>query len=175
MKNKPDSVKGMLLISIIIFVLLLGYEKLIASKKSTSHISGIALPEFSLAGLNQENLQYNNLLGKPYFINFFATWCKVCLQDHHELVKLSADLPFPMYGVAVNDNELNLNKLLGIYGNPYAQIAQDNGSFSRSILIKGLPTIILVNETGKIITSHSGMISKEVFEQKFKPHLNQDN
>ncbi len=172
MKNKPDSLKGLLLITIIVFILFLSYDKLKAPSMPTSPISGLSLPEFSLMGFNQENLQYSNLLGKPYFINFFATWCKICLQEHHQLVKLAADLPFPVYGVAVNDNENNLNKLLGVYGNPYAQIATDNGSFSRSILIKGLPTIILVNEMGKIITSHSGIISKEVFAKKFQPYLN---
>ncbi len=49
---------------------------------------------------------------KFYVVNFFASWCKACIAEHDNLMKLRKISKVHIYGVAVNDDQHSIN---GVY------------------------------------------------------------
>ncbi|KKB96743.1 Thiol:disulfide interchange protein DsbE [Candidatus Arcanobacter lacustris] len=165
MKIKP--LLSLLIISTLFVVL---YNTIASDKKS---VRTVPLPEFTLPLVGNESKQIgiDDIKGEVFIMNFFATWCKVCLQEHNYLVSLSKQIATPIYGVSIRDHDQNIEKLLKHFGNPYKLVLSDIDGYSSTIPIRGLPTTILVNENGDIISSHSGAMSKSVFDHKFLPYM----
>lgn len=42
---------------------------------------GMQAPDFELPGLNGDTMQLSDLRGKVVFLNFWATWCKPCVEE----------------------------------------------------------------------------------------------
>ncbi|MEY4588475.1 MAG: hypothetical protein RL497_551, partial [Pseudomonadota bacterium] len=57
-----------------------------------SVLIGKPLPEFSLPSLNDPSARISktNLIGKPFILNVWASWCPTCKDEHPYLNKLSA-------------------------------------------------------------------------------------
>jgi cytochrome c biogenesis protein CcmG/thiol:disulfide interchange protein DsbE len=163
-------IKSFLIILLLssIFVILYNYIE-----PNQKHLNPIALPEFHLPIIGDESkyLSLDEIRGEVFIMNFFATWCKVCLQEHKYLVLLSKEIATPIYGVAIRDHDQNIDKLLNNFGNPYKLTLADMNGYSNTIPIRGLPTTILVDENGNIIAAHSGAMSKNIFDHKFLPYI----
>lgn len=52
----------------------------------------IALADIELTDLNGEKINSSNLQGKTVFINFWATWCRPCIQEMPSIAALQTQL-----------------------------------------------------------------------------------
>ncbi|EDP72800.1 thioredoxin family protein [Flavobacteriales bacterium ALC-1] len=57
-------------------------------KKSELIAEGKQLPEINLPSLDNELINLEKFKGKYIFINFWATWCKPCIEDMPNFEKL---------------------------------------------------------------------------------------
>ncbi|MGH8976130.1 MAG: TlpA family protein disulfide reductase, partial [Acidimicrobiia bacterium] len=49
-----------------------------------------AAPEFSLPNIDGGTVSSQELVGRPYLVNFWASWCAPCRQEHEKLEALYA-------------------------------------------------------------------------------------
>jgi cytochrome c biogenesis protein CcmG/thiol:disulfide interchange protein DsbE len=128
----------------------------------------ISLPEFSLPNLfdEEKNFSNHNLKGKYSVINFFASWCVSCLDEHQLLLELKEKNIINLYGVAWRDIDDNTKKFLNKHGNPYDLVASDSSAlFSNIAKINAVPETLITNSDGDIIMFYRGGLTKSLVNQ----------
>ena len=141
-------------------------------EKDNEGISGfvkekIALPEFSLPNLYDENKPFSkaDLIGKYSIINFFASWCTTCRAEHEILMRLKDDRIADIYGVAWRDINQNTKDYLGKSGNPFTKVAGDNKAlFTKIIGLNAVPETLIIDPQGNVILRYKGNLEDYVIE-----------
>lgn len=122
---------------------------------------GEAAPPFAAATLDGAEVANADLLGAPYMLNVWATWCAPCRQEMPELQELHdayADRGFRVVGVSVDDRGATdqikafieeIDITFPIYHDPSWQIMD-------SYLLLGLPASFLIDAEGRIARKWTG-------------------
>jgi cytochrome c biogenesis protein CcmG, thiol:disulfide interchange protein DsbE len=110
--------------------------------------------------------------GEVSVVNFWASWCAPCVQEHPLLVVLKQRAGVPIYGVNYKDQAVAARRFLGRYGNPFAAVGTDaNGRAAIEWGVYGMPETFIVNGKGEIVYKHVGPISPETLEEKLIPAI----
>ncbi len=108
--------------------------------------------------ITEEDLKKNNFT----LINFWASWCSPCRDEHAMLIKLSNEKNLMLLGVNFKDKRENASKFLNDLGDPYDNLTVDeSGKHSVNFGIYGIPESILINKELIIIKKFIGPISKD--------------
>ena len=161
MQKKIIKLSIILLIIFIIGVFFIGLNK--NSIYDTKNLVGqkitkIKLEHFSDSRIiTEEDLRKNNFT----LINFWASWCGPCRDEHPILLKLNKEKNLMLLGVNFKDKKDNASDFLKNLGNPYDNLARDDfGKNSINFGIYGIPESILINKDLVIIKKFIGPISK---------------
>ena len=147
-----------------IFILVVFYISLNnTSDYDTENLVGIKLEKIKLESfenkkyLTNENLKKNNFT----LINFWASWCAPCRDEHSYLMELSKEKNLKILGVNFKDKEANALKFLKDLGNPYDYLTKDKqGKKSINFGIYGIPESLLIDKELKILKKFIGPINK---------------
>lgn len=108
--------------------------------------------------------------GDVSVVNFWASWCAPCVQEHPLLVALKERTGVKLYGVNYKDQPATARRFLGRYGNPFVAVGADaNGRAAIEWGVTGMPETFIVNGKGEIVYKHIGPISPETLESKIIP------
>ncbi|MCW2306746.1 DsbE family thiol:disulfide interchange protein [Rhodobium gokarnense] len=135
-------------------------------------------PEFDLPAL--KGLTYNgqpapglsraDLNGKVTLINFWASWCVPCRQEHPMLLELAKDDRIQLTGINVRDSEANALGYMEEHGNPFARNGVDqNYRTAIDFGVTGQPETFLIDTFGCIRYKHVGPLYEELWAEKFEP------
>jgi len=122
-------------------------------------ISNISLEYFDESKFyKEEDLKRNNYT----LINFWASWCLPCRQEHVLLTQLSKEKNLKLLGVNFKDKKKQAEIFLDDLGNPYDFLTKDElGKSSVKFGIFGIPESILVNKDLMILKKFVGPLSSE--------------
>ena len=110
--------------------------------------------------------------GEVSVVNFWASWCAPCVQEHPLLVALKERAGVKLYGVNYKDQAATARRFLGRYGNPFVAVGVDaNGRAAIDWGVTGMPETFIVNGKGEIVYKHIGPISAETLETKIIPMI----
>ena len=165
--------KKLLLLPAIIFsaIILIFFYLLLIDRNPTDIPSALIdkkIPNFETKSLLTEK----NLLSSDVFtdgitlVNFFATWCKPCRDEHDYMKKLSNDDGYKIIGINYKDNNKKAIEWLKNLGNPYAEVAIDKkGSIAIDWGVYGIPETFIINSNGIIIYRHVGPVTKKIYKK----------
>lgn len=128
-------------------------------------LSGFAqLPSVQLKDLDGNTVDTATLEndGNPYVISFFATWCKPCLRELKAINEFYPDWQdetgMKLIAVSIDEgqNVSRVKPLLDGLGFEYEVLLDTNSEFKRSLGIKDVPYLIIVDGDGKIAETRSG-------------------
>jgi cytochrome c biogenesis protein CcmG/thiol:disulfide interchange protein DsbE len=139
-----------------------------------SPLIGKAAPAFDLPKLDDPSrrIRKTDLLGKPYLINVFASWCFACGDEHPVLMEYSNKFGVPLIGYDYRDKSADAKAWLAQHGNPYAfVIADESAKTAIDFGIYGAPETFLVDATGVIRYKHIGPLTPEVIAQELEPAI----
>ena len=130
-------------------------------------------PNFSLSKLNNEEvITKDDLLELPSLLNVWATWCVACLVEHPFLMELKKNSRIKIYGLNYKDDRNKAIKLLDKIGDPYEfSIFDKDGKLAIDLGVYGAPETFLIDKEGIIRVRHVGVLTPEVWEQKFNSVL----
>ena len=135
-----------------------------STKEISSALINKPFPQISLENYHGEH-SFNKLIGtKPIVINYFASWCVPCRQEHNTLKYFSNENT--IIGIAYKDSKDNIEKFLNELGNPYKEVFLDNSGRSAIELgLYGVPETYFVDKKGIIRYKHIGPIDQNEFNK----------
>ena len=124
---------------------------------------GAAVPGIATADLRR---------GAPTIVNFFASWCAPCVQEHPLLIELGRQTGVRIVGVNYKDPDPGGRRFLGRYGNPFAAVGVDEtGRAALEWGVYGMPETFVVDGEGRIAMKHVGPLTPQVLVQRIVPAI----
>jgi cytochrome c biogenesis protein CcmG/thiol:disulfide interchange protein DsbE len=113
-----------------------------------------------------------DLAGRRSILNFWASWCPSCREEHELLIDLAARGLAPIYGADVKDEPEHARDFLSREGNPYRAVGADDRAFlQRALGLRGVPTTFVIAPGPVIEVSILGPLDRESVEEKIVPAL----
>ena len=156
--------------SIVFFFILLVFFYLLIIDRDPTELPSVLIekkvPRFEAESLldDKKFISTEEFANKTVIVNFFATWCKPCREEHPYIKRLSNTQGIKIIGINYKDNSQRTIKWLKELGNPYSNIAIDsNGQIGIDWGVYGLPETFIVNAKGIIKYRHVGPITKKIY------------
>jgi cytochrome c biogenesis protein CcmG/thiol:disulfide interchange protein DsbE len=133
-------------------------------------------PAFKLEQLDKPGatIKRDDMLGKVWLLNVFASWCVACREEHPLLVEFSRMKMLPIYGLNYKDERIAGMKWLSTFGNPYeASLFDSDGRVGIDYGVYGVPESFLVDAKGVIRYKQIGPFTPEAIQTKLIPLVQQ--
>jgi len=137
-----------------------------------SPLVGKAAPGFSLPQLYDQDKVFSpkDLTGKVWLLNFWASWCGGCKDEHPVLMQLAKAGEVPIYGMDYKDQRDEALTWLRRWGNPYPVIAVDqSGRVGIDYGVYGVPETYLIDKAGMIRYKQIGPLDQDMLQKRILP------
>ena len=156
--------------SIIFFLILSIFFYLLIIDRNPSEIPSNLLnknvPIFEAESLFKDKkfISSNEFKDEIVLVNFFATWCKPCRDEHVYIKRFTNEREIKVIGINYKDNTEKTIKWLKDLGNPYKNILIDkNGKIAIDWGVYGIPETFIINSNGIIKYRHIGPITNKIY------------
>lgn len=121
--------------------------------------SGAKLPNITLKDLDGKSIntsEFNND-GKPFIINFWATWCKPCIKELNAINEVYEDWQeetgVKLIAISIDDSRSAARVRPFVAGSNWDyEVYQDqNNDFKRAMGVNNPPHTFIVNGNGEIV------------------------
>jgi len=133
---------------------------------------GATRARFRLSKLHApgETLSNDDLKGKVWLLNVWASWCVSCRAEHPLLVQLTKANIVPVYGLDYKDDPEAGRGWLAQNGDPYvASIVDRDGRIGIDYGVYGVPETFLIDKSGVVRYKQIGPITPEALQDKILP------
>ena len=135
-------------------------------------------PTFRLPQLQDstKTIGPEDLRGKVWLLNVWASWCVTCRQEHPLLVEMGRQNLVPIYGLNYKDNRDDGLALLRNSGDPYVLSAYDReGNVGIDWGVYGVPETFVIDKSGLIRHKFIGALTPELIQNKLIPLVKELN
>jgi len=136
-----------------------------------SPLVGRPAPDFSLQPLDGgEPVTLASLRGRPAVLNFWASWCVPCFQEHPLLVAASRGLGdrVRFVGVIYQDSEEQVRSFLARQGSAYPSLVDPGSRTAIAFGIFGVPETYFLDAEGRITAKHVGPLDAASLRAKLE-------
>jgi cytochrome c biogenesis protein CcmG/thiol:disulfide interchange protein DsbE len=158
-----------------IFLVLVGFLAVglkLDPREVPSPLVGKAAPPFDLPILHQPDKRFvpEDMRGKVWLLNVWASWCVSCREEHPVLVGLSKQGVLPILGLNYKDRGDDAQRWLKQFGDPYQlSVVDADGRIGIDYGVYGVPETYLIDTEGVIRYKQIGPVTPEVLEKKILP------
>ena len=161
--NRTVLLVGVAIAAILLGILFMGLGK--NPNEIRSPLVGRSAPTFALREVGTgRTLDLTQFKGKPVVINFWATWCGPCWEEHPVLVanarRLGEDVQF--LGVVFQDREETILNFLTQRGSSYPTVVDDQGKTAIAYGVGGIPETFFLDADGIIRAKHTGPMTTDL-------------
>lgn len=108
--------------------------------------------------------------GGPMLVNFWASWCTTCRQEHPELVRLGlrslAKGEFAIAGINYRDDPEKARLFLNREGHfPYPSSMDPRRRLGIDYGVYGMPETFFIDAAGVVRARHAGLLTPKVLAQ----------
>lgn len=169
------------LIPLVLFLVLAGFLA-IGLTRDPHEIKSVLInkpaPAFRLPQLKAPGNTISNedLRGKVWLLNVWASWCVACREEHPWLIKYAQSGVVPIYGLNYKDRGEDAIGWLEELGDPYTVSAVDlDGRVGMDYGVYGAPETYIIDQNGMIRLKHVGPITPDVWSGKILPVVQELN
>ncbi|HEX6160143.1 MAG TPA: redoxin family protein [Thermoanaerobaculia bacterium] len=152
---------GALITASLVAVLMSGLGR--DPKHIQSPLLGNAAPHFVLKSVGSaETIDIAGFRGKPVVLNFWATWCGPCWEEHPILNETARAHPEVQFlGVVFQDDEAKIQDFLRRRGAAYPTVIDDGGRTAIAYGVGGIPETFFLDANGAIVAKHDGALTQQ--------------
>ena len=116
--------------------------------------AGAMAAPFELTTLDGKVVKSGELEGKVVLVNFWATWCGPCKEEMPSLARLQKQLDpaqFTLLTVTTDLQRQGIMHFLSQLGVSLPVLFDEDQEVSRSFMVRGLPTTIVIARDGTLV------------------------
>jgi cytochrome c biogenesis protein CcmG/thiol:disulfide interchange protein DsbE len=125
----------------------------------TNQLIGHRVPELAGPTLDGRRLNVDSLQGKWVVVNFLASWCIGCVEEHPDLLRFAQAHPddVKIVGVAYNDDADSLRRFFEVKGGDWPVILPERRQVPVDFGVTGVPETFMVRPDGIIVAWSQGV------------------
>ena len=151
-------------------VMLLGYGLTRDPRHIASPLPGRAAPDFALPALEQgDSIRLSELRGNVVVVNFWASWCIPCRQEHPVLLQAAREYEskgVKFLGIAYNDKPEDSKRWLDELGKNYPSLVDNGARTAIDYGVSGVPETFIMDKQGVVAFKKFGPITTAEITQK---------
>lgn len=161
---------GVLILMFILFASGLGRD----TKFIPSPLIGKPAFNFDLKQLGADKqIKLSDYKGKIVILNFWASWCVTCREEHHVLLSGAKALQptgkVQFIGVNSKDTDKAAFGFMDKRGHfPYPSVIDRQGRMALEYGVYGMPETFFINKDGVIAAKHIGALTPTILAEKLK-------
>lgn len=127
-----------------------------------SPMAGLEAPQFELVSFEGDTLQLSDLHGRVVILNFWASWCIPCRQEHPVLVRTERtwdDSEVLLLGVVYQDTRANADRFLQQYGGDWTHVVDPSQRTAIDYGVYGVPETYFIGRDGLISMKKVGPVT----------------
>lgn len=120
--------------------------------------------DFTLPDLDGNLVSLQELIGKPVYINFWATWCKWCIQempDMETVFQEYEDQDLVILAIAVGEDEPKVKQYLSDKPYSFHFLLDADKHVTRAYGLKSIPVSIFIDRQGHVVYKRVGAMNEE--------------
>lgn len=162
--------------------LILGLSFFLFAFGANAQLGEFEIPDVSLKDLNGTSVSTGSFHndGKPYIINFWATWCMPCKRELNNIAEVYPDwveeTGVKLIAVSIDDARSVSRVVPYVNGAAwdYEVYLDSNADFKRAMNVNNVPHTFLVDGNGKVVWQHNNYAPGDEYElyEKVKELVN---
>lgn len=160
--NRTVLIIGLLIVAAVVVILFVGLGKDPAAIESP--LIGRPAPSFALKAVGSgQTVDLAQFRGKPVVLNFWATWCRPCWDEHPVLTANAQMLgdKVQFVGVVFQDEESKIRNFLEQRGWAYPTLVDQAGKTAIAYGVGGVPETFFLDKSGNIVAKFAGPMSAD--------------
>ena len=153
------------MVPLIIFIIVAGFLYVglgLKPREVPSPFINKPAPDFQLQNLHSMNELFSNndMKGKVWLLNVWASWCVACRQEHPVLIEMARRGEVPLYGLNYKDAPTQARRWLEQHGDPYKLSVVDyEGKVGIDYGVYGVPETFIIDKQGFVRHKVIGPVS----------------
>src|SRR5918995_3788090 len=137
-------------------------------REVASPLIGRAAPAWTLTTLDGEELGTDDLAGRPYVVNFWASWCVPACVDEHPVLAAAHERygdEVTVVGILYQDDPVSAEGFLARYGDAgYAHAIDASGRLAIDYGVTGPPETFFVDADGIVRDKEFGPLDEALMD-----------
>ncbi|MFQ5678109.1 MAG: TlpA family protein disulfide reductase [Gemmatimonadota bacterium] len=132
-----------------------------------SPLPGQPAPEFALRGLDADTLRLADLRGRVALVNFWASWCLPCRDEHpvlRELRRVYPESEVALVGILYQDSPENGRRFMRELGGDWPSAVDPGSRVAIEFGVYGVPESFFLAPDGTIVRKHIGPLTWELVQ-----------
>ncbi|RIX49703.1 MAG: DsbE family thiol:disulfide interchange protein [Rhodocyclales bacterium GT-UBC] len=169
------------ILPLLLFAVLVGFLAVglrLNPRELPSPFIGKPAPLFRLSQLHaaEESFSPEDMRGRVWLLNVWASWCVSCRQEHPVLMDLARHRVVPIIGLDYKDEREPAKAWLAEQGNPYGLSVWDReGKVGIDYGVYGVPETFVIDKSGIVRMKHTGPVTPAVLSEKIIPLIKELN
>jgi len=166
---------------LVVFLVLVGFLAAglkLDPREVPSPLIGKSAPGFALTRLDDagKTIRREDMLGKVWMLNVWASWCAACRDEHPHLVAFARTKVMPVIGLNYKDTRPDGLGWLARFGDPYdASLFDQDGRVGIDFGVYGVPETFIIDKQGVIRFKQIGPVTPAIIETRIMPLLKELN
>jgi cytochrome c biogenesis protein CcmG/thiol:disulfide interchange protein DsbE len=135
-------------------------------------LTGEPTPAFALVDLDGNRVESDALRGRPIVLNFWASWCAPCVEEHAVLADAARQYgdAVAIVGVLYQDEPGPALDFLARYGDyGWPNLIDEGGRLAIEFGVTGPPETFFIDAGGVVRGRESGPVTEDVIAAELEP------